>query len=489
MKGRTHIWVALLLVCLTPRFKNLDKDVSSPVCRTDDVYTGDAFFPFKKKKYILYDVNLGEGFNLQKEVLYRVALAVYYLNQEVRTQVHYLVLPPWCYLTHWGREKKHNRIKWSVFFNMKVLQNVIPVIEYTEYEKEFGPHADYILSYRHFIGDWSKMNEKKSFQFLDIEKCHVENYKLKKNLCKNCDYKYSVVYSGNCANVKGKKTECLEFFFITSYFVSSTLSDIFHYDIDSVLIKHGSNILVSFVNELVEANLEDVLPYSEDLINEGNQFVEKNFKSNNNYISCHLRYTDFRKISTYDVSPIEISLLKLLYIMFLRKSSIIFVSTDEKKQVKKVIDRQFSQYKNFFFFYENEKLHTGQVAIIDQWICIRSGTFVGNIFSRFSMHIKWERSLIGKGGQDHNLDLCGYSINTDEGLRKKYSDIQDTHLDEEALQKLHPLYMRLSQTDKKFLRTICYDFAHHYPQNVSIYRRGYVPPELWGVSNGGKKNA
>ncbi|EUD67916.1 hypothetical protein C922_01528 [Plasmodium inui San Antonio 1] len=478
MKGRAYIWVALLLACLPSRFKNLDKDVSAPVCRTDDVYTGDSFFPFKKKKYVLYDVNIGEGFNLQKEVLYRVALAVYYLNKEERTNVYYLVLPPWCYVTHWGMQETHNRIKWDLFFNLKALQNVIPVMEYTEYEGQFGPHADYILSYRHAIEDWSKRKEKKSFQVVDIDKCNVKDYKLKKNLCKNCDHKYSVVYSGNCTNVKGKKTECFEFFFITSYFVSSTLSDIFHYDTDSVLIKHGSSILVAFMNELEEANLEDVLPYSEYLINEGNQFVEKTFKSSNNYISCHLRYTDFRKIAKYDVSPVAISLLKLLYIMFLRKSDIIFVSTDEKKEVKKVIDRQFPQFKHFFFFYENEKLHTGQVAIVDQWICTRSGTFVGNIFSRFSIHIKWERSLIGKGGPDHNLDLCGYSISTDKELRKKYSDIQDAPLDEEVLQKLHPLYMRLSQTDRNFIRTICYDSTYHYPQNVSIYRRG----------SGGKKS-
>ncbi|CAG9480375.1 GDP-fucose protein O-fucosyltransferase 2, putative [Plasmodium vivax] len=472
MKGRAHIWVALLLACLPPRFRNLDKDVSSPVCRTDDVYTGDAFYPFKKKKYVLYDVHIGEGFNLQKEVLYRVALAVYYLNQEERTHVHYLVLPPWCYVTHWGRERTNARIKWSIFFNLKALQNVIPVMEYAEYEGQFGPHTDYILSYRHIIGEWPKRGDKKSFQVLKLDKCQVKGYKLKKNLRKNCDHKYSVEYSGKCTNVKGKKMECLEFFFITSHFVSSTLLDIFQYDADSVLIKHGSNILVAFMNELVDANLEDVLPYSEDLINEGDQFVEKNFKSSKNYISCHLRYTDFRKISTYDVSPVGISLLKLLYIMFLRKSTLIFVSTDEKKEVKKVIDSQFPQFKHFFFFYENEKLHTGQVAIVDQWICARSGTFVGNIFSRFSMHIKWERSLIGKGGPDHNLDLCGYSISTNHELRKKYSDVQDAHLDEEALQKLRPLYMRLSQKDRDFLRTICYDFAHYYPQNVSIYRRG-----------------
>ncbi|GAB65668.1 hypothetical protein PCYB_071700 [Plasmodium cynomolgi strain B] len=488
MKSRAHIWVALLLACLPPRVKNLDKDVSSPVCKTDDVYTGDAFYPFKKKKYVLYDVNIGEGFNLQKEVLYRVALGVYYLNQEERTHVHYLVLPPWCYVTHWGREKTHNRIKWDVFFNLKALQNVIPVMEYHQYEEQFGSHVDYILSYQHVIEDWSKMDEKKSFQVLDLDKCHVKYYKKKKNLCKNCDHKYSVVYSGNCTNVKGKKTECLEIFFITSYFVSSTLSDIFHYDNNSVLIKHGRNILVALANELVEANLEDVLPYSKYLINEGNQFIEKNFKSSNNYISCHLRYTDFRKISTYDVSPVRISILKLLYIMFLRKSDIIFISTDEKKEVKKVIDKQFPQFKHFFF-YENGKLHPGQVAIVDQWICTRSGTFVGTIFSRFSMHIKWERSLIGKGGADHNLDLCGYSIGTDQGLRKKYSDIQDADLDEEALQKLHPLYMSLSQTDRDYLRTICYDSAYHYPQNVSIYRRGDVPPEVRVVGIGGKRSA
>ncbi|GAW80157.1 GDP-fucose protein O-fucosyltransferase 2 [Plasmodium gonderi] len=473
MKYRVNIFVIFFLACLTTCVQNLERGDSSTICRTDDVYTGDKFYHFKKKKYILYDVNIGEGFNLQREVLYRIALVVYYLNQENRNQLHYLVLPPWCYLTHWGR-KTYDKIKWEFFFNLNILKNVIPIMEYSEYEKLFGSHSDYILSYKHIIGKFTRGNEKNSFHILDFDNCYIEDYKLKRNLCKYCDHKYSVVYSGNCTHMKGKKIECIEYFLITSFFVSTTLADIFHYDTESIFIKQGSNILVAFPNELFENNLEDVLLYNEDLIHEGNNFIKKNFKSSSKYLSCHLRYNDFRKIPAYDIPPISISILKLLYIMFVHNMDKIFISSDEKTQIKKIINKEFPQFKHFFFFYENDNLHTGQVAIIDQWISSLSEIFVGTIFSRFSMHIKWERYLIGKGEENYNLDLCGYNINTNLNLQKQYSNIKHV-LVEEALQKLHTLYKKFAEKDRNYLSTICYDSSHNYPHNLSIYRRKYIP--------------
>lgn len=37
---------------------------SSLICNKNDIYLNDKFYFLKKKKYILYDVNIGEGFNV-----------------------------------------------------------------------------------------------------------------------------------------------------------------------------------------------------------------------------------------------------------------------------------------------------------------------------------------------------------------------------------------------------------------------------------------
>ncbi|SBT87747.1 GDP-fucose protein O-fucosyltransferase 2, putative [Plasmodium malariae] len=472
--------VIFLLSFLEIVAKYLHTNLYSHICKKDDVYSGYPFYFLKKKKYLLYDVNIGEGFNLQKEILYRMALIVYYLNQGDRKNLYYLVLPPWCYLTHWKR-KTSDQIKWSSFFNITIIKNVIPVIEFSDYEVLYGNHVDYIICFKYFVGDFVSSEEGNTavssssdptFNILSFEKCSSGGYKYKQ-ICNNCEYNYSVIYSGKCTTMKGKNTECYGFPFITSYFASSIVDNLFSSYNDSILIKQGNSLLVPFVNELFEKNMEDILLFNEDLINEGNYYI-RDILGTNNYISAHLRYNDFRKIVRYDLPPIHVAVGKLLYIMFINNINKIFISSDEKKQIEKVLNKQFNQYKDFFYFYDNTYLHDGHVAIIDQWICINAKIFVGNIFSRFSMHIKWERHLMNKREKGLNIDLCGYNINNDEQLRKNYKQVENLY-DQEALHKLNHIFMNYSEKDKKYLNTVCYDYPSHFPSNGSIYRMKYIP--------------
>ncbi|CRG99302.1 GDP-fucose protein O-fucosyltransferase 2, putative [Plasmodium relictum] len=447
---------------------NIYSNFSYSICHKNDVYLGDNFYFLKKKKFVLYDVNIGEGFNLQKEILYRVSLIIYYLNKKDKNNIYYLVLPPWCYLTHWNN-KSHKKIKWDFFFNTKIIQNVIPVIEFSDYSKLNGDNTDFIISFKFRFNN--VLPNKGSFDILNFDKCHINGFNFKKN-CKTCENKYSVTYSGNCTNIKAKNSECYEHNLITSSFASDIIYNLFFYDINSVLIKQGSNILVPFVNDLFENNLEDILLFSEDLIHEGNNYIKEILKTSN-YLSAHLRYTDFRNISNYDIPPINISIFKLLYIMFINENDKIFITTDEKKEVQKIINTEFVEFKNYFYFYENKNYHEGKVAIIDQWICINSKVFVGNIFSRYSLHIKWERYLINNIYDENNLDLCGYDINNNKQLRKNYKKIKDIY-NKKALMKLKHIYNNFSEKDKKYINILCFDSSTHFPKNISIYRLKYI---------------
>ena len=55
----------------------------------------------KQQRYLFYDVNMGEGFNLRRDVFMRVAVFVKNLNTNSNDFHYTLVLPPWGRLYHW----------------------------------------------------------------------------------------------------------------------------------------------------------------------------------------------------------------------------------------------------------------------------------------------------------------------------------------------------------------------------------------------------
>lgn len=83
-------------------------------------------------RYLLYDVNPPEGFNLRRDVYIRMASLVKSLRKDGDDWV--LVLPPWGRLYHWQSPNVHQiRIPWGDFFSLTSLQANVPVIEYEEF--------------------------------------------------------------------------------------------------------------------------------------------------------------------------------------------------------------------------------------------------------------------------------------------------------------------------------------------------------------------
>lgn len=97
-----------------------------------------CFFPLRSHvhffhtRYLLYDVNPPEGFNLRRDVYIRMASLVKTLRKDGDDWV--LVLPPWGRLYHWQSPNIHQiRIPWGEFFSLTSLQANVPVIEYEEF--------------------------------------------------------------------------------------------------------------------------------------------------------------------------------------------------------------------------------------------------------------------------------------------------------------------------------------------------------------------
>lgn len=86
-------------------------------------------------RYLLYDINPGEGFNLRRDVYMRIANVVKKLNEDSEFDQWTLVLPPWGPLYHWKSKGVgyQDQIKWSRFFNITILAEYVPVIEFEDF--------------------------------------------------------------------------------------------------------------------------------------------------------------------------------------------------------------------------------------------------------------------------------------------------------------------------------------------------------------------
>lgn len=88
-------------------------------------------YSFVLPRYLLYDVNPPEGFNLRRDVYVRIASLLKTLR---KSENWVLVLPPWGRLYHWqSPDILQVRIAWSEFFDIPSLNKNIPVIEYEQF--------------------------------------------------------------------------------------------------------------------------------------------------------------------------------------------------------------------------------------------------------------------------------------------------------------------------------------------------------------------
>lgn len=92
---------------------------------------------FTGKRYILYDVNPPEGFNLRRDVYIRVAVFLKRLIERDKEFQWQLVLPPWGNLYHWRSRNigSQKHLSWGIFFDIASLQKYIPVMEMYKFMK------------------------------------------------------------------------------------------------------------------------------------------------------------------------------------------------------------------------------------------------------------------------------------------------------------------------------------------------------------------
>ena len=72
----------------------------------------------KQQRYLFYDVNMGEGFNLRRDVFMRVAVFVKNLNINSNDFQYTLVLPPWGRLYHWQSRHLGEQVRYVSVYHL-----------------------------------------------------------------------------------------------------------------------------------------------------------------------------------------------------------------------------------------------------------------------------------------------------------------------------------------------------------------------------------
>ncbi|GAB6023106.1 GDP-fucose protein O-fucosyltransferase 2 [Chamberlinius hualienensis] len=375
----------------------------------------------QSKRYLFYEVNPGEGFNLRRDVYIRIANLVRKLRNEGDDWV--LVLPPWGPLYHWKTkwpDFRQIQIPWSHFFNLESLNSFIPVIELTDFLKGFK-HIDVVYVCQYFADTF---DSGKTW----IDKYEVSDCLESPTYEKLADGTVEGWFWGYNDNLHALNYSCLSL----QGQVSTLLPFLHHLDIKSVLLDRAEIILHDSFGDVNYWMARRSMRYSNELIEIANKFrkeflnstddgdgttISKDWlkvkKSKNNviggpYIAVHLRRGDFLHGRNRTVPNLKNAATQIKKKMKQLKLNLVFISTDALKS-------EFQELKNLLpsavrFVPSSKQLRElldGGVAIVDQWICAHARYFIGTSESTFSFRIEEDREIIGFDPDTTFNRLCG----------------------------------------------------------------------------------
>lgn len=340
-------------------------------------------------KYIFYEVNPPEGFNLRRDVYLRLAIMVKKFSEKERKHGRQwkLVLPPWGPLYHWRSTQKISQraLPWNLFFDIDSLRSFAPVIELHELlDIEKNLTLDKIYMLQHY---------KDAFE----NGVFVEKWEINDSV--SCEY------SGNFwgqTNVVVRDIQCVNF-----QGVASKLTEILSlnsYD-RMIMFTNAETALHDEYGTSLYWEARKSMRFNSDLVQIASDFIATVFKCGdekcNNYLGIHWRRRDFAAGRRKDVPSIK-GTVKQISEALMKNDLIkyVFIATDAPyNETKKLLELLLS-HKIHAKLYEPTdhvilKYKDGGVAIIDQIICSRSAYFIGTHESTFTYRIQEEREIMG----------------------------------------------------------------------------------------------
>lgn len=366
------------------------------------------------RRYLLYDCNPGEGFNLRRDVYMRIANLVKLLRNEKQCKDSdwVLVLPPWGRIGyHWKEQNmEQSKIPWSKFFDVDSLSKHVPVMEYEDYIEEIGePKIDEVWYLQNYAEGWTsgswvdKMHERPCIDQ------PVYNSEGESDKIRGWFWGYEDTYAKKfkCVSVQGQSK-----IFVQPLCGGNTTAQ-------SIMLDRGENILHDMFGGKDYWDCRRSMRFSDELRSEANAFRKKyldstdeadktvmptNWKDNKcsegdalggPYIAAHLRRKDFLYARKEYVPTLEKVAKALKQKMEEFKVNKVFIASDGTKEEMKKLKELLPEMVMYNPSSEAlRKYKMGGVAIIDQIICSHARYFTGTKESTFSFRIQEEREIM-----------------------------------------------------------------------------------------------
>ncbi|XP_062972142.1 GDP-fucose protein O-fucosyltransferase 2 isoform X2 [Elgaria multicarinata webbii] len=371
-----------------------------------------------QRRYLLYDVNPPEGFNLRRDVYIRVASLIKTL---LKSEAWVLVLPPWGRLYHWQSRDIHQiRIPWFVFFDVPSLSENIPVIEYEQFLSESGgPFIDQVYVLQNYAEGWKEGTWEEK---IDERPC------IDQLMYSTDKHKYYRGWFWGYEETRGLKVTCLSVQGSASVIAPLLLNT----STRSVMLDRAENLLHDHYGGKDYWNTRRSMGFAKHLRVVGDMFRTKYLNSTDEkdvtqymedwtkmkvklgtaiggpYLGVHLRRKDFIWGHRNDVPSIQGAVKKIHSLLKLHKLERVFVATDAIAEETEELKRLLPEMVRFEPTWEEVELYKdGGIAIIDQWICAHARYFIGTSVSTFSFRIHEEREILGFDPKTTYNRFCG----------------------------------------------------------------------------------
>ncbi|XP_011308816.1 GDP-fucose protein O-fucosyltransferase 2 isoform X2 [Fopius arisanus] len=337
------------------------------------------------KRYILYDVNPPEGFNLRRDVYVRIAVFLHNLNQEDKAYEWILVLPPWDY------KSTNGEITLDRVF---VLQTDPKMFE----TNDFHPRNEITACDQNVI----KFQKTGGERF----KGHFWGYK----------------------NITAKDVQCVLFHGTASNLVQNLEPTQY----TTYMFDHMETPLHDSYGSREFWKARRSMRFNSELNAIAREFREKYLNSTDNhdktvkpvdwrnekghrtaiggpYLAVHWRRGDFligRNAYAPTIAKVADQLKEQMVKIGLE---LIFIATDGKEHEFEELKTHMKGYKLERYIPSKQvkqKFKDGGIAIIDQMICSHARYFIGTHESTFTFRIQEEREIIGFSTETTFNYLC-----------------------------------------------------------------------------------
>ncbi|XP_030309810.1 GDP-fucose protein O-fucosyltransferase 2 [Calypte anna] len=373
----------------------------------------------QRTRYLLYDVNPPEGFNLRRDVYIRIASL---LKTLLKSENWVLVLPPWGPLYHWQNPNiLQVRIPWSEFFDLPNLNRNIPVIEYEQFLAESGgPFIEQIYVLQGYAEGWKEGTWEEK---IDERPCidQLVYSKDKHGYYRGWFWGYEETRGLNvsCLSVQGSAS------IVAPILLKNTTAK-------SVMLDRAENLLHDHYGGKDYWNTRRSMVFAKHLRVVGDEFRNKYLQSTDEadrthykedwtqmkvkigtavggpYLGVHLRRKDFIWGHREDVPSLQGAVKKIRSLLEILKLEKVFVATDAVEEEVELLKKLLPEMVRFEPSWEEVELYKdGGLAVIDQWICAHARYFIGTSVSTFSFRIHEEREILGFDPKTTYNRFCG----------------------------------------------------------------------------------